>query len=79
LLNPSENLSRTAAMSLANERRLDGTARESLLNWAHNAETHFRWTEAETRELFAQAGLQLVETVLHVGPGFARLARAKLY
>ena len=79
LLNPSEKLSITAATSLANERELNGTARESLLNWAHNAETHFHWTEAEIRELITQAGMQFLETVLRVGPGFARFVRAKLY
>ena len=79
LLNPSERLSISAATQLANSRALDGTARESLLNWANNAETRFRWTEAETQELLAQAGLRLEESALKVGPGFARFVRAKLY
>jgi SAM-dependent methyltransferase len=79
LLNPSENLSVSAASRLAAERRLDGTARESLLNWAQNADHHFRWTEAETRELLAGAGLRLEESALRVGPGFARFARARLH
>jgi len=79
LLNPSEHLSMTAATKLADSRRLDGAARASLLNWAQNAETYFRWTEKETRELLSQAGLQLEESVLRVGPGFARFSRAKLY
>jgi len=79
LLNPSEKLSVSAATQLANSRALDGTARESLLNWANNAETHFCWTEAETQELLAQAGLRLEESALKVGPGFARFVRAKLY
>ena len=78
LLNPSENMSVTAATQLADERGLDGTARQSLLNWAHNAETYANWNEAETQDLLAQAGLQLIESVLRVGPGFARYARAKL-
>jgi ubiquinone/menaquinone biosynthesis C-methylase UbiE len=79
LLNPSENLSIPAARLLADERGLDGTARESLLNWAHNAETHFRWTENETQELLSRAGFKLKEFVLKVGPGFARFARARFY
>jgi len=79
LLNPSENLSIPAAKRLANERGLDGTARESLLIWAKNAESHFHWTESETRELLIQAGLRLEEYRLRVGPGFARFVRAKLY
>lgn len=78
LLNPSENLSVSAATRLADERGLDGTARESLLNWAQNAEHHFRWTEDETRDLLSRAGLRLEESVLRVGPGFARFVRAKL-
>jgi len=79
LLNPSENLSIVAATQLAASHALDGTARQSLLNWAQNAENHFRWTEAETRKLLVQAELRLEESVLKVGPGFARFARAKLY
>ena len=75
LLNPSERLSAEAVTRLAAERGLDGTARQSLLNWAHNAETHARWTEAETESLFAAAGFRLTETCLKVGPGFARLSR----
>jgi SAM-dependent methyltransferase len=78
LLNPSENLRVDAAARLANERGLVGTARASLLNWAQNAEKHFRWTEAETRELLSRAGFRLEESVLRVGPGFARFVRARL-
>ena len=79
LLNPSENLGVAAARRLADERGLEGTARESLLNWAHNAETHFRWTENETREHLSRVGLRLEESVLKVGPGFARFTRARLH
>lgn len=78
LLNPSENINIAAATRLADERRLDGTARQSLLYWAHNAETYASWTENETKELLAKAGLQLVESILRVGTGFARFARAKV-
>jgi ubiquinone/menaquinone biosynthesis C-methylase UbiE len=79
LLNPSENLSVPVSRRLADERELDGTARESLLNWAQNAEAHFRWTENETRELILQAGFRLEESTLWVGPGFARFVRARFY
>jgi len=79
LLNPSEILSISAATRLADERGLDGTARRSLLNWAQNAESHFRWTEVDTRKMLIQAGLRLEESVLKVGPGFARFIRAKFY
>jgi len=77
LLNPSENLSVANARHLAEEHALHGTALDSLLNWAHNAENHFRWTESETRDLLSHVGLRLDETILRVGPGFARFVRAK--
>ncbi|GAB4505425.1 MAG: hypothetical protein Fur0043_24200 [Anaerolineales bacterium] len=76
LLNPSEYLSVKTAARLADERGLDGTVRASLLDWAHNAEQHVRWTEDQTRALLAQAGFHIVEICLRVGPGFARLVRA---
>ena len=50
-----------------------------LLNWAGYAEQHARWTEAETRDLFSKAGLELVESLLRVGPGFAGFARGRLH
>jgi len=78
LLNPSENLSVATAKTLADQRDLDGTSRQSLLNWASNAESHARWTEAETKFLLAAAGFRLVEACLKVGPGFARLIRASI-
>ena len=78
LLNPSENMSIAAATRLADERGLDGTARQSLLNWAHNAESYARWTETETRDLLTQAGFRLEESVLRVGPGFARFSRGTI-
>lgn len=76
LLNPSEHLSIESATHLADQRQLKGAARASLLDWAHNAEQHFRWTEDETRALLAQAGLESLATCLRVGPGFARFVRA---
>ena len=79
LLNPSENLNISAATCVADARALDGTARKSLLNWARNAENHFRWTEAETAELLSKAGLKVTASELRVGPGFARFTRATLY
>jgi len=78
LLNPSEHISVEAATRLADERGLEGKSRGSLLNWARNAEEHFRWTEEETKNLLASAGLELAESVLRVGPGFARYVRGKL-
>jgi len=77
LLNPSERLSVGAAVNLADARGLDGAARDSLLNWAHIAEQRSRWTEDQTRALLARAGLELLETTLRIGAGFARFTRAR--
>jgi SAM-dependent methyltransferase len=76
VLNPSENLSVAAAASLADQRGLQGAARQSLLNWARLAEAHSRWTESELLSLFAAAGLRVSEFHSLVGNGFARLTRA---
>jgi ubiquinone/menaquinone biosynthesis C-methylase UbiE len=75
MLNPSERMSVHSVTKLATERGLDGTARESLLNWARNAESHARWTEGETRTILSMAGFQMTESILKVGPGFARYSR----
>ena len=74
-LNPSEHLTVVAASELVDRANLSGLARESLLNWAARAESHFHWTETETAQLFAAAGLELVETHTTMGTGFARFAR----
>ena len=74
LLNPSENLSVSTATHLADIRGLEGTA----LHWAQLAESHFHWTESETRDLLSRVDLQIEETVLRVGPGFARFVRVRL-
>ncbi len=78
LLNPSENLSEAAARRYADQRKLKGLARETLINWGRRADAHHRWDGDQLRDLFTAAGLQLVETVTTMGPGFARLARACL-
>jgi ubiquinone/menaquinone biosynthesis C-methylase UbiE len=77
LLNPSEKLSVDSARRLADKHSLHGAARASLLHWAQNAEDYFCWTEAETCDLLSQVGLRLKESILRVGPGFARFVRAK--
>ena len=77
LLNPSERMSVTAATSLANQRGLTGLARETLLNYAGRAERHFRWSEADLRELFYSADLTLTDTVTKMGIGLVRFARGK--
>ena len=79
LLNPSENISMQAVIQLADKHMLDGTARASLLGWAHNAENHNRWTETETQELLSKVGLNMSVSSLHVGLGLARFARGQRY
>lgn len=74
LINPSEQMSITAAATLADQRGLQGVARASLLNWARRAEAHRRWGESDLQTIFAAAGLRLLDTSLQVGPGLARFA-----
>lgn len=74
LLNPSERMSLTAATALAEARGLHGLARDTLLNWAARAESHFRWSEPDLRALFHAAGLRFERTDLRIGSGLARLA-----
>ena len=76
-LNPSEHLTLKAATELAESRNLDGLARESLLNWAALAESNIRWSVVETRHLYSQAGLELIEAYTTIGPGFARFGSGK--
>lgn len=76
LLNPSEHLTVQAAQALAEERSLQGDALRSLLGWARRAESSYRWDETETRILLSSAGLRLEESLLKMGPGFARFSRA---
>jgi hypothetical protein len=77
LLNPSERMSVAAAAHLADERHLEGVARSSLLDWAARAEKHARWNESDLRALLSSAGLRLEATTTRMGPGLARLARAR--
>jgi ubiquinone/menaquinone biosynthesis C-methylase UbiE len=74
LLNPSEHLSMQTATAFADERGLQGLARDTLLNWAQRAEANRAWTEAETLELFANAGIQFMACALKIGPGFGRFS-----
>lgn len=78
LLNPSEHMTLQAAQTLAVRRGLQGVARDSLLGWAERAEDSARWSEPELNDLLKSAGLLLVESMLKVGPGLARLARARI-
>ena len=76
LLNPSEKMSVPAATALADERNLEGLARETLLNYAARAEGHHRWSEDDLSELFASANLELTNTTTKMGEGLVRFARA---
>lgn len=78
LLNPSENMSVSAATALADERGLTGLGRETLLNYASRAERHFRWGAGNLESLFSAAGCQLTATQLKMGAGLVRFARASL-
>lgn len=71
-LNPSERMSVSTATALADERDLQGLDRRSLLDWAQRAEAHHRWNEAQTVNLFAEAGFSVREMTLKIGPGLAR-------
>jgi ubiquinone/menaquinone biosynthesis C-methylase UbiE len=74
LLNPSEQMSVEAAISLADEKNLTGLARETLINLARRAEAHFRWSEADLVSILSQAGLTLTDTTLRMGGGLIRYA-----
>lgn len=75
LLNPSEYLSLESAERLVNQRKLQGIARSSLLEWARRAENHQRWSAGDLADLYQSAGLLLVDTTLKIGQGLARFAR----
>ncbi len=77
LLNPSERMSVAAATSLADERGLEGLARETLLNYAGRAERHFRWSADDLQQLFSSAGIQFTATTLKMGAGLVRFARGQ--
>ncbi len=77
LLDPSEYMSIAMATALADERRLTGLARDTLINYAQRAEDFCRWSEADLSDLFSQAGLTLTESALRMGSGLVRYARGK--
>jgi ubiquinone/menaquinone biosynthesis C-methylase UbiE len=70
MLNPSPFLNVRAAIAFAQERGLQGMARDTLINWARRAEVNHRWTETETQALYANAGMKYTAGVLKIGPGF---------
>jgi SAM-dependent methyltransferase len=74
MLNPSERLDHQSAVDFADEKSMDGIARNTLLNWASRAVGHHRWTEDETRALYIAAGIKYQGSALKVGPGFGRFS-----
>jgi ubiquinone/menaquinone biosynthesis C-methylase UbiE len=72
MLNPSEELNERAATIFADEKGLQGMARDTLINWARRAETNHHWTQEETYTLYRAAGMKCMDSVLKVGPGFGR-------
>jgi ubiquinone/menaquinone biosynthesis C-methylase UbiE len=75
MLNPSEYMTIESARQLIEEKQLTGFARENFIYWATMASQKPCWTENDVQELFAKAGIQLVETRLRIGQGLARYAR----
>ena len=74
MLNPSEALDEQEAERFANKKGLQGLARSTLVNWARRAEQNHRWTEDETRAIYAEVGMKCEACILKVGPGFGRFS-----
>ena len=74
MLNPSEALNQHSALRFVDERGLVGVGRDTFLQWARRAEENHHWTDAETSDLFREAGMECVESVVKIGPGFARFS-----
>lgn len=74
MLNPSEALTEQAAWRFADEKGLQGLARDTLLNWARRAREFQHWTEQETYALYKEAGMKCMGCILKVGPGFGRFS-----
>ena len=75
MLNPSPKMSVAAATAQADERKLEGLARVSIINWAKNAETNHRLSLERAQKMFADVGLTQVESADKVGIGLALLVR----
>ena len=85
MLNPSELLNHQAAVDFADEKGMEGIARDTLLNWANRAEQHHRWTDDETRALVHCSGNEVPGECAEGRSGFRsifvrdRLSRCKLH
>lgn len=77
LLNPSERMSLPEAELLADQRGLEGPARETLLNYGLRAENNHRWTTGDISEMFGTFGLANIQSTLKMGAGLVRYARGQ--
>jgi ubiquinone/menaquinone biosynthesis C-methylase UbiE len=77
MLNPSPKMSVAAAEAQADEHKLEGMARVSLVNWARAAEANRRLSVDEAKSLFATVGLTNSETAEKVGPGLALFVKGR--
>lgn len=75
LLNPSPKMSVAAATAQADERKLEGLARISIINWARTAEANHRLSLENLETMFAQVGLTNLEVAEKIGPGLALLVK----
>jgi ubiquinone/menaquinone biosynthesis C-methylase UbiE len=71
MLNPSSKMSVAVAEAQADEHKLEGMARVSLVNWARAAEANRRLSVEEAKALFTAVGLTQLESAEKVGPGLA--------
>ena len=71
MLNPSSKMSVAIAEAQADEHKLEGMARVSLVNWARAAEANRRLSVEEAKALFTAVGLTQLESAEKVGPGLA--------
>jgi len=67
----------TAAVAIAEQRKLDATAYASLVNWAERAENNQRWPPEEMQQMAEETGLEIITWEYSVGPGFALFAMAR--
>lgn len=74
MLNPSEYLNEQVELAFANEKGLDGVARDTLLNWARRAVENHHWTKDETCDLYRRAGMKYMGSASKVGQGFGRFS-----
>ncbi|HAY84610.1 MAG TPA: hypothetical protein DCY42_06715 [Chloroflexi bacterium] len=77
LLNPSERMTVREAERLAEARKLEGLARDTLLNYGQRAEDNYRWDAQDLQAMLARFGLSDFQTALRMGDGLVRYARAK--